>query len=252
MLYLARNLESVQRSCYDVDPHSHKIGFTLIQREHGARSCENALTLSGASCVSLFFCMEHLEIVHEHSGELVGSTLPRGEAKEQKAWCRSTNVYVLNSAGEVLCHQRSLSKESYPGYWITHLGGHVGVGETYETNAQKELEEEAGISVEPHTLIAWRTTRVPVSQLWTREFVTVVDREAHHFTPQAGEVECFLWKTPHEIIKEAREGVNWRAGTHDFWTEYHCLRAVLATAQAHGLMKLPRETHVWHQLATGA
>lgn len=192
--------------------------------------------------------MEHLEIVHEHSGELIGQTLPRHEAKQQKMWCRSTNIFVLNSAGEILCHQRSLNKEHLPGYWITHLGGHVGVGETYETNALKELEEEAGLKgIQSHQLIAWRTTSMESARLWVREFVIVLDKEVSELTPQPGEVERFEWKTPQQILESAKRDGNWCAGTHDFWTEYHCLRAVLATAQVHGLTELPDRTHVWRQ-----
>jgi isopentenyldiphosphate isomerase len=192
--------------------------------------------------------MEILEIVHEHSGEPTGAALPRKEAIEQKAWCRSTNVYVLNHAGEVLCHQRSLQKERLPGYWMTHLGGHVGQSETYETNAVKELEEEAGIIADPLHLISWRTTRKEESRLWMRDFVTLQDVALEDLVPQPGEVETFAWKTPQEIIKEAKHGGKWKAGTHHFHTEYHCLRAVLSAAQAHGLIPAPAKTHIWHHI----
>ena len=192
--------------------------------------------------------MEHLEIVHEHTGELVGQTLPRHEAKRQKAWCRATNIFVLNSAGEILCHQRSLNKEHMPGFWITHLGGHVGVGETYESNALKELQEEAGIEgIESHQLIAWRTTPMAKSRLWAREYVVLIDKPVSELVPQPGEVEQFAWKSPQQILEAVKNEPNWCAGTHDFWTDYHCLRAVLAAAQVHGLTQLPERTHIWKQ-----
>lgn len=193
--------------------------------------------------------MEHLEIVHAHNGELVGEVLPRHEALAKQAWCRSTNVFIINSKGQILCHQRTENKERYPGYWVTHVGGHVGVGETYEINAWKELKEEAGIhDVEPHQLIAWRTAPIHVSRLWARDFVVLIDKEAHEFTPQQGEVQHFAWKTPHEILESAQKDGNWLAGMQDFWTEYHCLRAVLAAAQMHNVTPLPDRTHVWeHQ-----
>ncbi len=190
--------------------------------------------------------MEELEIVHEHTGELIGKVLPRGEAIEQQAWCRSTNIFVLNPEGHVLCHQRTMNKERMPGYWMTHLGGHVGVGETYESNAWKELHEEAGIWVKPHELVSWRTTKIPSARLWARDFVVMVDQPHHEFTPQPGEVEQFAWKSPQEIMEAVRTGANFCAGVHDFRVEYHCLRAALATAQAHGVMDLPSKTHIWH------
>ena len=189
--------------------------------------------------------MEHLEIVHEHTGEPLGIVLPRKEIIEQKAWCRVTDIFVMNSEGAILCHQRSLEKERMPGYWLTHLGGHVAVGETYETNALKELEEEAGVKVEPHELIAWRTTQNHEGRFWTRQFVVLVDKPVEHFTPQEGEVAQFAWKMPQDILKEAKDTGMWRAGVHDFWVEYHCLRAALATAQAHGLVQYPHRAEVW-------
>lgn len=192
-----------------------------------------------------FESMEHLEIVHEHTGELVGSVLPRPEAIQQQAWCRSTNIYVMNSEGAILCHKRSADKERLPGYWMTHLGGHVGVGETYESNAWKELQEEAGVWVHPHELIAWRTTKIPSARLWAREFVIHVDKPIEEFTAQPGEVEQFAWMSPVEILKAVQGGENWKAGTQDFWVEYHCLLAALATAHSHGIVKYPHRAEVW-------
>lgn len=193
--------------------------------------------------------MEHLEIVHGLTGESLGITLPRSQAIQEKAWCKSTNIYVLNSVGQVLCHQRSLHKERWPGYWMTHVGGHVGAEETYESNALKELEEEAGIKADISELVHWRTTRIPWAQLWTKEFVIMVDRELSELSPQPGEVEAFAWKNPEEIITEFKSGVGWCAGTLDFWTEYHCLRAALTAAQSNATrFNTPKEMHIWHKM----
>lgn len=191
--------------------------------------------------------MEELEIVHPETGVSLGSSLPRAEAIATGAWCRSTNVFVLNSKGEVLCHQRSLEKERMPGVWSTHLGGHVGKGETYETNALKEVEEEAGLSVKEEHIFSWRTTRIDSARLWVREFVTISDRAAHEFVPQPGEVQCFEWLSVDEILARAKaEPHMWCAGTHDFKTEYQCLRSVIAAAQSSGMFQLPAEIHIWH------
>lgn len=192
--------------------------------------------------------MEHVEIVHEDTGHSLGFTLTRAEAMAQKAWRRSTNIFVLNSEGKILCHQRALKKDSLPGYWMTHLGGHVAIGETYEGSALKELQEEAGISgIQPHQLIAWRTTPIAMSRFWAREYVILIDKDVSELNAQPGEVEQFAWLSPQEILSAAKNGENWIAGTHDFWTEYHCLRAVLAAAQVHGLTDLPEGTHMWKQ-----
>lgn len=191
--------------------------------------------------------MEHLEVVDAVSNKPLGIVLPRHEVITKNMWCRSTNVFVLNSEGQILCHQRSKEKERNPGAWSTHMGGHVGAHETYETNAAKELEEEAGITVEPTHIVSWRTTKIEPARLWVREFVTVIDKPADHFTPQPGEVDQFAWKHLHEIIAEAKvDPAKWFAGTHDLLTEYQCMRAVLAATGSIGAVPVAEHLHTWH------
>ena len=192
--------------------------------------------------------MEHLPIVCEHTNKELG-TLPRHEAIKTGAWCRSTNVFVMNSSGELLCHQRSLKKERLPGGWSTHLGGHVGVGETYEINAQKELEEEAGLCIRPEQLIQWRTTKLEKSRLWVREYVILQDAPASFFVPQPGEVESFKWMSIREILNSAeQEPGTWFAGTHDLKSEYEAMRSALVVAHNHGGCEVPEAMHTWQPL----
>ena len=197
--------------------------------------------------------MEHLEIVNEQTGKPTGVVLPRHEVIAKEAWCRSTNVFVLNHNGEILCHQRSLIKDSKPGWWMTHLGGRVGVGETYEINALKELEEEAGIIVPAKRLIPWRTTRVETSRFWSREFVTVYDVPAEQLVPQPGEVEQFKWMSIDEIIAAEKSGdQKWKAGTHDIISEYSCMLSVIGSAHHLGVHEVPDSLHTWSPVWMGA
>lgn len=196
--------------------------------------------------------MEHIETVHEHNGELTGLLLQRPEVFTQKAWCRSTNVFVLNDKGEVLCHQRSLVKERMPGVWVTHLGGHVAHGETPETNVVKELEEEANIVTAPEEIIRWskmpvaETSRIKNVRLWMHNFVTLFTGDKSVIKPQPGEVERFEWLSLEDILNEERKNPEkWNAGIHDFNSEYFHLRAALMGAHAAGAIKVPEELHVW-------
>lgn len=190
--------------------------------------------------------MEHIQVVTESAGQPTGVVLPRNEIIEGRHWCQSTNVFVLNSEGDILCHRRSMEKERYPGVWFTHVGGHIGHGETFEDNARKELEEEAGVSVSNDQLLFWRLTKVPVSRLWAHEFVTVIDKKAEEFIPQPGEVDEFKWFTAEEIFEQSRYNPqSWKAGTHNFMVEYYCLRAVVAAASTQGTFALQKPLHVW-------
>lgn len=191
--------------------------------------------------------MEALAIVHPVTNTPIG-TLPRAQAIQEGAWCRSTNVFVMNKQGEILCHQRSLKKERMPGVWSTHLGGHVGSDESYESNALKELAEESGIVVDASALIPWRTTKLETARLWVREYVVFIDEAEHTLVPQPGEVEQFAWKSPSEILEAAKADPSWCAGTHDFMVEYHCLKAALTVAHASGKLAADVDLHTWHPI----
>lgn len=189
--------------------------------------------------------MEILQIVTSDSNTPAG-TMPRAEAIKNKAWCRSTNIFVVNSKGQILCHKRSEQKERFPGVWFTHLGGHVGHDESYESNALKELKEEAGINHHVN-LIPWRTTKLPEQRLWVREFAALVDLDTCDLVAQPGEVDEFAWKSIHEIIDESNINPGkWKTGTHDIVSEYQCLRAVITAASSLGAIKNADPMHTWH------
>lgn len=78
----------------------------------------------------------------------------RGEihTKPLKYWHATTGIYVVNRKGEIVCSKRSERHSHRPGYWQGGFGGHVKVGESYERNALKELNEEAGIKAAPEEL----------------------------------------------------------------------------------------------------
>lgn len=183
---------------------------------------------------------ELLQIVDEKTGSLVGKQVPRKEVIEQKLWCRSTNIFVMNSKGQVLCHQRSMNKERYPGWWMTHFGGHVSGEESYDENAIKEVHEEIGIEVKPEELLPWRTSRKDISRLWMRDYITIFDGDTSELVLQKSEIEQVKWFSPEEIFaaldnEDTETSEGWKAGTHNFEQDYHCMRAVLTAAMHIGL-----------------
>lgn len=189
---------------------------------------------------------EFIEVIHEHDGEPTGEALSRAEVLSKHMWCRTTNVYILNRKGEILCHQRSLAKERFPGAWSTHFGGHLAQGENYESNALKEVEEELGVS--NLRLVPWRTTKHEEARIWVREFMTVLHEDISNLNFQKSEIEQLKWFNIEEILDETHNGTTkWMAGTHDIYTEYHCLRAVLtACLDLEVFDKSMRELQNWH------
>ncbi len=200
---------------------------------------------------------ELLQIVDPETGEPTGEHLPRKEVLERKLWCRTTNVFILNSQGEILCHQRSLSKERFPGNWSTHFGGHVTEGESFKISALKEIEEETGLKINAFQLIPWRTSRKGMSRIWVRDFITVYDGDIKDLVIQKSEIEQVKWFKAEEVVEQLDNemelgSANWLAGTHDFNADYQCMRAVLTATIDIGIFG-GDFTHLkkWHPIDGG-
>ncbi len=198
---------------------------------------------------------ELLQIVDPNTGEPTGEHVARSQFHEQKLWGRSTNVYILNTKGEILCHRRPENKEYFPGAWSTHFGGHIVEGESFKMGALKELSEEIGLVLDPYKLIPWRTSKKTVARLWVRDFITIFDGELSDLTLQESEITEVGWFTAEHIlqsldaegIEDEAESGSWMAGTHNFNADYQCMRAVLTAAIDLGVFSEDfKPMHKWH------
>ena len=102
---------------------------------------------------------EIFDIVDE-TGEKIGEAT-RNEVHGNPALIhRSVHIMVLNSEGELYLQKRADNKDIQPGKWDTSVGGHVNRGEEVDAAAEREAEEELGISgIDFEFLYAylWRT-----------------------------------------------------------------------------------------------
>ena len=198
-----------------------------------------------------------LQVVDPNTGEPTGQSLPRKELYAQKLWCRTTNIFILNSRGEILCHQRPMGKEHFPGAWSTHFGGHVSGTETFKTSALTEIAEEIGLHINPFLLVAWRTSKKELSRVWIRDFITVYDGPLEALTLQEEEIKGIKWFTADQILEaldvEGQDGAqSWMAGTHDFNADYQCMRAVLTATMDAGIYGEDyRSLHKWNPPVRG-
>jgi len=197
---------------------------------------------------------ELLQVVDAETGEPTGEHMPRKEVFEKQAWVRTTNIFVLNPQGQILCHQRSLDKERFPGAWSTHFGGHVTKDESFKISALKELEEEIGFKVNPFQLIPWRTSKKVASRIWVRDFITLYSGTTEELKVQGLEIQSVKWFSPEEVLQQldseeshAIGGKQWLAGTHDFHADYQCMRAVLTATLDIGIFGGDfKPLHKWH------
>lgn len=82
--------------------------------------------------------------------------VPRWRVRRDNLRHRAVYILVFNAAGQVLIHQRTLTKDVFPGYWDVCVGGVPRAGESYDEAARRELAEEIGVT---------ETTLEPVSAL---------------------------------------------------------------------------------------
>lgn len=90
---------------------------------------------------------ERVTIV-DRENRVVGAASRRRMRRENLIH-RACYVLVFNSAGEIFVHQRTVTKDVYPGYFDVAAGGVVVAGESYDASAKRELEEELGIAGRP-------------------------------------------------------------------------------------------------------
>jgi isopentenyl-diphosphate Delta-isomerase len=61
---------------------------------------------------------------------------------------RAFSILIFNSEGQMLIHQRALSKYHSPGLWTNACCGHPNKGEEILDAAHRRLEEEMGFDCE--------------------------------------------------------------------------------------------------------
>lgn len=87
---------------------------------------------------------ELFETVDE-AGNVTG-TAPRSECHGNPALIhRCAHVVVYHPDGRMLLQKRSDDKDIQPGKWDTAVGGHLAVGEDFESGARREMNEELGL-----------------------------------------------------------------------------------------------------------
>jgi 8-oxo-dGTP pyrophosphatase MutT (NUDIX family) len=94
---------------------------------------------------------EPVEILDD-AGRVVGRTT-RSAMRAGNLRHRSVAVVVVTGAGELVVHRRADWKDVWPGRWDVCFGGVVGVGESWEAAAVRELAEEAGVRVDEGALV---------------------------------------------------------------------------------------------------
>src|SRR5690606_2120587 len=144
--------------------------------------------------------MTKLYQVVNDKDEIIGHKL-RHEIDWKKDIYRIGAVWLTNSKGEVLLAQRLMTKDKDPGKWGPAAAGTLEEGETYESNAYKEAEEEIGLTGVALKQGPKQRLYEP-RQAFCQWYLAKVDKEVSEFTIQEDEVEQVAWVNPEELKKD--------------------------------------------------
>jgi isopentenyldiphosphate isomerase len=153
----------------------------------------------------------HTKGVHNASEELVDivdhddNVLYQCTRKEMRAQVlrhRAVFIAVVNSAGELLIHQRSTMKDLWPSWWDLAVGGVVSAGESYDAAALRELDEEVGIAGVPLVELAVGTYSDEEVSLVGKCFMAIYDGP---LVLRDGEVVAIEWVSQNDLHKRLAE-----------------------------------------------
>lgn len=124
------------------------------------------------------------------SSDRVVGTARRADVHSKGLLHRAVHLIVVRGNGDVFLQKRSMGKDSYPGRWDSSSSGHLDSGEGYESAAQRELEEELGITSSNIKQIG----SLPASVETGNEFVRIYKAEHEGpFTLHPGEIDDGRW-----------------------------------------------------------
>lgn len=165
---------------------------------------------------------EILDVVDEHD-EVIGQA-PRGEVYERGLRHRCVFVFVRDGAGRIFVHRRTASKLVFPLMYDMFVGGVVGAGESYDTAALREAEEELGVSglSQPVPLFSFLFTGTGELEgltWWSRVYEVCCDLPV---APQPEEVVWHAFLTEEELAARLPEW-EW---VPDGWEAFRRLRGL--------------------------
>lgn len=88
---------------------------------------------------------DELVDVIDDAGETVG-VVTRARMRRERLPHRCVYILMFNARGELFVHERTATKDVFPGYWDVCVGGVLAAGETFDDGAVRECAEELGVT----------------------------------------------------------------------------------------------------------
>ena len=146
---------------------------------------------------------------------------PRSTVHGDNLLHRAVHILLFNDAGELFLQKRSRRKDRHPGVWDSSAAGHVDAGEDYDEAADRELQEELGVTAELE-----RVLKLPASERTGHEFIWLY-RGRHNgpFELARSEIELGRFFPPDLVTAwlKARPG-DFAPGFVECWNSLAALR----------------------------
>lgn len=136
--------------------------------------------------------MKNNVILVNEKDEVIGSK-KRQEITPENI-IRITACWITNKSGKILLAQRSFNKVKDPGKWGPAVAGTVEVGETYDSNIIKEIEEELGLKKTKPEFVTKRFEHIHFVSWYKLEI-----KDDSEIIMQKEEVHAVKWFTDDEL-----------------------------------------------------
>ena len=142
--------------------------------------------------------------VYDVNRNKTGKTMVRGENFEEGAYHMVVHICIFNSKGEMLIQQRQPFKEGWPNLWDITVGGSAVQGDSSQTAAERELQEELGISLNLQGIRPNMT--INFDRGFDDIYVIEKDIDLSELKLQYEEVQNAKWATKEEILEMIKAG----------------------------------------------
>ena len=119
---------------------------------------------------------------------------------------RSSGVFLFNSKGEIALQKRSMTKDTYPGFYTLTASGHAAKGESYLQSILREMNEEIGVENIQLEYVSKQLIENPTEREIGALFKGVYSGE---FKPDSNEVEGVYYFNKSQILKIQEKITHW-------------------------------------------
>ena len=133
-----------------------------------------------------------------------GQTHVRGECVPDERYHMVVHVVIFNTAGQMLIQQRQPFKAGWSNMWDVTVGGSAVAGDNSRTAAQREVQEEIGLSIDLTGVLPKLT--IPFSCGFDDVYTLVMDVDLDTLTLQESEVQAVRWADEMQIHRMIEEG----------------------------------------------